>query len=75
VHTLALRLSREVICPQIVRRMCSRRVGKRTQQFDFEFSNLNDEHFENAMLPAHTTAVNLNGCREIGEKTLVQLSL
>jgi hypothetical protein len=54
--------------------MCQRRVGKRCEYLDFEITNLNDDHFENAILPLELKGINLNACVEIGEKTVVRIS-
>ena len=40
---------------------------------NFEFTPLTDEHFESAdsLLPKSLEELNLNGCREISERTLM----
>lgn len=49
-------------------------LGKGLSVLDFEFSGINDDHFSIATLPESLVELNLNGCREISEKTLVQIS-
>ena len=41
---------------------------------NFEFTPLTDEHFEVATLPFRLKELNLNGCREISEKTIMLLA-
>ena len=43
---------------------------------DFEFAALTDDHFDQVglKLPENLYTLNLNGCREISERTLVELS-
>ena len=41
---------------------------------NFEFTPLTDEHFEVATLPFRLEELNLNGCREISEKTIMLLA-
>jgi hypothetical protein len=38
---------------------------------NFEFTPLTDEHFEAATLPKTLLELNINGCREISEKTIM----
>lgn len=56
--------------------MFQRRVGKRTQYFDFEFTLLKDHHFERAAtsLPSTVKGLNLNVCRKLTEKSLVVIA-
>jgi hypothetical protein len=45
--------------------------GKSVKRLNFEFGSITDEHIEKAILPGQLEELNLNGCREISEKTLV----
>ena len=57
-----------------IRRVCARRIGQALVSLDFEFSQVTDDHFALAKLPLNLLSLNLNGCREISERTLVQIS-
>lgn len=41
---------------------------------NFEFTPLTDDHFDVATLPYSLEDLNLNGCREISEKTIMLLA-
>jgi len=43
------------------------------ERIDFEFTPLNDEHFECSAgaIPETLVEINLNGCREISERTIM----
>lgn len=58
----------------LIRRLCSRRIGKNLSMLDFQFSAVTDDHFALATLPRSLESLNLNGCQEVTEKTLVQVS-
>ena len=55
---------------RFVRRLC-RYFSNGLKVLDFEFSAITDEHLELATLPSTLEAINLNGCREISEKSLI----
>jgi hypothetical protein len=74
VKHLAHRDHGDGVSKHFVRRICARRIGKVLETLDFEFSALNDDHIKIAQLPATLKALNLNGCREISERSLVQIS-
>ena len=44
---------------------------RKLTHLNFEFTPLTDEHFECATLPETLEDLNLNGCREISERTLM----
>jgi len=48
--------------------------GASLKHLNFEFTPLTDEHFECAKLPESLEELNLNGCREISERTLMLLA-
>jgi len=56
-----------------IRRVC-KYLGSGLKTLDLEFSAITDEHLEKVSFPESLTDLNLNGCREISEKTLVLLS-
>lgn len=55
-----------------MRRIC-KYLGKGLVTLDFEFSGVTDAHIEIAKLPESLKELNLNGCREISEKTCMHL--
>lgn len=55
-----------------MRRVC-KYLGKGLEALDLEFSAINDEHIENTKFPENLRELNLNGCREISEKSLMHL--
>ena len=46
---------------------------RKLTHLNLEFTPVTDEHFECATLPSTLLELNLNGCREISEKTLMIL--
>ena len=64
----------EHVSDHFVRRVCSRRIGKSLDSLSFEFSAITDDHLARAVLPTTLKELNLNACRELSEKTLVQVS-
>ena len=62
------------VSEHFVRRICSRRIGKQLKSLNFTFSAVNDEHINLAKFPETLEVLNLNACREISERTLVQVS-
>ena len=64
----------ESVSDHFVRRICSRRIGKNLDTLSFEFSAITDDHLSRATLPACLKGFNLNACREISERSLVQIS-
>jgi len=62
------------VSDHFVRRMCSRRIGKSLQTLSFEFSAITDNHLALATLPPTLIELNLNACRELSERALVQVS-
>ena len=54
--------------------MCSRRIGKNLDTLSFEFSAITDDHLAKATLPATLKHLNLNACRELSERSLVQVA-
>lgn len=55
-----------------VRRIC-KYLGKGLESLDFEFSAVNDAHIEMTKFPEQLKELNLNGCREISEKSCMHL--
>ena len=64
----------DFVSEHFVRRVCSRRIGKNLDSLSFEFSAITDEHIAKATLPASLKVLNFNACRELSERTLVQVS-
>ena len=62
------------VSDHFVRRICSRRIGKSLNTLSFQFSAVTDEHLERSVLPETLVGLNLNACREVTEKSLVQIS-
>eukprot|EP00347_Sterkiella_histriomuscorum_P014091 403362200 len=62
-----------VVSKNFVRRVC-KYLGKGLEKLDFEFSAVNDQHIEITKFPESLKELNLNGCREISEKTCVHLT-
>lgn len=62
----------ESVSDHFVRRVCSRRIGQSLHSLSFEFSAVTDDIMQRATLPASLLELNLNACREISERTLVQ---
>lgn len=50
-----------------------RHPERKLTHLNLEFTPVTDEHFESATLPSTLLELNLNGCREISEKTLMVL--
>lgn len=48
-----------------------RNPERKLTHLNLEFTPVTDEHFECATLPGTLLDLNLNGCREISEKTLM----
>jgi hypothetical protein len=48
--------------------------GATIRKLNFEFTPLTDEHFECTTLPDTLVELNLNGCREISERTIMLIS-
>lgn len=57
-----------------VRRILGRRIGKNLQSLSFEFSAVTDDHFARGTFPSSLQVLNLNACREISERSVVQVS-
>jgi hypothetical protein len=53
--------------------LSERHPERKLTHLNLEFTPLKDEHFECATLPSTLLELNLNGCREISEKTLMVL--
>lgn len=64
----------DFVSEHFVRRVCSRRIGKNLDTLSFEFSAITDDHMAKAVLPACLKELNLNACRDISERSLVQVS-
>ena len=62
----------DFVSEHFVRRVCSRRIGKNLDTLSFEFSAITDDHMNKAVLPACLKELNLNACRDISERSLVQ---
>jgi hypothetical protein len=56
-----------------IRRIC-KYLGTGLRTLDLEFAAVTDEHFEHVTFPEGLKSLNLNGCREISERTLVVIS-
>ena len=50
-----------------------RHPERKLTYLNLEFTPVTDEHFESATFPSTLLELNLNGCREISEKTLMVL--
>jgi hypothetical protein len=50
-----------------------RHPERKLTHLNLEFTPVTDDHFESATLPSTLLELNLNGCREISEKTLMVL--
>ena len=62
------------VSEHFVRRLCARRIGKQLQSLNFQFSAVTDDHVSLCKFPETLESLNLNACREISERTLVQVS-
>ena len=62
------------VSEHLVRRICGRRIGKSLDSLSFQFSAVTDDHLEKATLPQTLKKLNLNACRDITEKSLVQIA-
>jgi len=62
------------VSDHFVRRVLSRRIGKNLQTLSFEFSAVTDDHLARAVFPASLKELNLNACRELSERSLVQVA-
>ena len=64
----------EHVSDHFVRRVLSRRIGQKLETLSFEFSAITDDHLARATFPSSLRELNFNACREISERSLVQVS-
>ena len=65
--------AKQIMSSSFLRRLCQRRIGNAMKSLDLSFTLLTDDHFGKAVLPKSLKELKLNACRELTEKTLVQI--